>query len=721
MNNKRKRFFQRSCYAIAAVIAPIIAPLVAAIVVLGMNAALVGCDTTDLPLVSQPSATPTTAPPTPTPEPTPIGLDATLHIEASGFRLRYPQGWETIQGPNTLSLAPDTETLQATNPGEKLVVLIDWTPLSVVTDEETDQAEARLSSLFQTSSEGPRQAGYSVGNTIPITVDGKMALYADLEAEGGTGRLVVLLAPPHVVRFLGQSLPAAWDDHKDLFERIVESVSFDAPETIPTSPPPPPPTPTPANRAMQPQTITQGPPGFLLRLGSNEGERNRRFISARGLTTAPDGTVYLAESSRGVWVFAPDGTLETTFGEDELIKEAYDVAYGPGGELYVADYGRNAIARFNPDGTLAFRWGEIGEGEDQFGLQTPQRIAVGTDGSVYALDSHIDFETQSTVNSVIRFRGEDGQFLNRITLASGLSPNDLAVDSMGNVYLADAATKEVVVVNHEEKILTVFGENVLEGGITAGAIDLDRMDNIYVATWDAGILKLASDGTLVASGGSIAKTGELPEPGQFSLPNGIAVAPGGVVWVSDNNGEYSAITALRLLSDDNTPATMDNGHPAATQGMTPTTSLTSTGEITRQWAISATASSSYGDDYGPDGATGPPDVEGCTDSSNAWASAAPDTLETLELTYKTPVFASQINIYQNHQPGFVSSVEVRDERGRYTTIYTGTARLQNVCPYVQEISFSPPIFRIVGVKLTIDQRRDANWSEVDAVELIGVP
>lgn len=239
MNNKRKRFFQRSCYAIAAVIAPIIAPLVAAIVVLGMNAALVGCDTTDLPLVSQPSATPTTAPPTPTPEPTPIGLDATLHIEASGFRLRYPQGWETIQGPNTLSLAPDTETLQATNPGEKLVVLIDWTPLSVVTDEETDQAEARLSSLFQTSSEGPRQAGYSVGNTIPITVDGKMALYADLEAEGGTGRLVVLLAPPHVVRFLGQSLPAAWDDHKDLFERIVESVSFDAPETIPTSPPPP--------------------------------------------------------------------------------------------------------------------------------------------------------------------------------------------------------------------------------------------------------------------------------------------------------------------------------------------------------------------------------------------------------------------------------------------------------------------------------------------------
>jgi hypothetical protein len=38
-----------------------------------------------------------------------------------------------------------------------------------------------------------------------------------------------------------------------------------------------------------------------------------------------------------------------------------------------------------------------------------------------------------------------------------------------------------------------------------------------------------------------------------------------------------------------------------------------------------------------------------------------------------------------------------------------------------KVSFEPLIFRVVGARLTIDQRGDANWSEIDAVELIGIP
>jgi hypothetical protein len=146
----------------------------------------------------------------------------------------------------------------------------------------------------------------------------------------------------------------------------------------------------------------------------------------------------------------------------------------------------------------------------------------------------------------------------------------------------------------------------------------------------------------------------------------------------------------------------------------------STTDLLHQWAVDAQASSSYGEEYGPDGATGPPDVEGCKDDDNAWASATPNTLETLELDYETPVFATQVNVYQNHQPGFITQVEVRDEQGDYTTVYSGTAKLHNVCPYMMQVSFTPTLFRVNGVKLTIDQRKDANWSEIDAVELVGV-
>lgn len=685
---------------------------------------LAACDTSALPFgASEPPPPPAEAPTAP-PEPTPVVLDGTIQVEEAGVSLRYPQGWETRQTSEHLMLAPSAAAIESPTLGEDMVLLVDWTSLNTVTDYYTSEASIDIHALFETSSQGPQQAGYTIGQTTPITVDGRTGLYADLSMEGGAGQLVILLAPPQLIRVLGQVASSAWEEQRPVFEAIVQSMTFSAPPPTPTSPPPS--TPTPANQAIQPTVITEGPPGFLLRLGSHEGPRNGRFVSARGVATAPDGTVYLAESGRGVWVFASDGTLQTTFGEDEVLLDAHDVDRGPDGDIFVADYGRNAIVRFAPDGTVVRQWGEGGDGEGQFGLQSPQHLAVGNDGSVYALDSHTDPTTQSTVNSIIRFHGDDGSFLERIDLP-GMVPEDLALDTTGMIYLADSTAGAIVKLDPTGTVLAQFGADVLPGGITPGALDVDRVGNIYVATWDNGILKLAPDGALVASGGTMAEPGTLPAPGQFSNPNGIAVAPGGVVWVSDNAGEYSALTAMRLESEDQAPP--GEGSVVSTDGVTSTTATTGTGRgtirpsgaLSHQWASEATASSHYGEDYGPENVVGPPDVEGCQDSPNAWAPATPDTLETLEVTFETPVFASQINIHQNHQPGFVTEVELLDERGSYTTVYTGTARLQSVCPQVMKVSFEPLIFRVVGARLTIDQRGDANWSEIDAVELIGIP
>ncbi|NJN66829.1 MAG: hypothetical protein HC884_08975 [Chloroflexaceae bacterium] len=535
---------------------------------------------------------------------------------------------------------------------------------------------------------------------------------------------MILLAPPQLIRVLGQVASTAWEEQRPVFEAIVQSMTFSTPPPTPT--PPLPPTSTPVNQAIQPLVVTEGPPGFLLRLGSHEGSRNGRFVSARGLAAALDGTVYLAESGRGIWVFASDGTLRSTFGENEVLLDAHDVDLGPDGDIFVADYGRNAMVRFAPDGAVVRQWGERGDGEGQFGVQSPQHIAVGSDGSVYALDSHTDPATRSTVNSLLRFNGEDGSFVERIALP-GMVPEDLALDPTGMIYLADSTGGAVVKLDPSGTILAQFGENLFPGGITPGALDVDRVGNIYVATWDHGILKLAPDGSLVASGGTIAESGTLPAPGELSHPNGIAVAPGGVVWVSDNDGEYSAITAMRLEGSDQAAPGAGDTSVVSTGGVTSTPSTTGTGTIrpsgalSHQWASKATASSHYGEDYGPEKVVGPPDVEGCQDSPKAWAPATPNTLETLEVTFDTPVFASQINIHQNHQPGFVTEVEMLDERGSYTMVYTGTARLQSVCPQVLQVRFEPLIFRVVGARLTIDQRSDANWSEIDAVELIGIP
>lgn len=665
---------------------------------------LTACAAPSLPFGMGSNPTPT-ARPTPKLTATPIELNATVRLEQSGVSLRYPASWYTRELSNTITIAATSEALDAAGPGDDLVVLIESTPLNTLVTHYGIEEVSTSAGLFRVSSLSLQQAGYSIGVTETITVDNTPGLAADLEAAGGAGELIVLPLPERVVRVVGGAAPNAWKEQRKVFDQIVESMQFFTP--------PEPPTPTPPDQSIQPLRTTNGPPDFVLRLGSNQGPLEGRFVSARGLDVAPDGTLYVAESSQGMWVFGPDGTLIRTFGKNELL-DAYDVARGLDGNLFVADYGRNAIARFTPEGTLVQRWGETGNEPYQFGLLSPQRLAIGPDGSIYALDSRVGADSTSAVSSIVRFN-PDGSFIERIALPPGSAPNDLAVDQSGNIYLAETFSKAVTKVDGQGQPLMRLGEEVDPQGITAGAVDLDDRGNIYVATWSQGILRFAPDGALLARAGEIATTGTIPTPGQFSLPNGIAVAPNDVVWVSDNDGEYSAVTALRIPTDTEGPAAAEI--TTTTEG-NESTPIPESG-LLRQWANRAKASSAY-EGYEAEGATGPPDVTECRDSTDAWASETPDGLDTLEVKFEKPVFASQVNIYQNHQPGFITQVDLLDEEKKYTTVYTGTAALQPTCPYVLEVKFTPTRFRIVGVKLTVDQRGGANWNEIDAVELVGI-
>lgn len=655
------------------------------------------------PFAAPPPPPEPTVTPSPIPTPTPVALNATLRLEEGGFRFQYPNFWQTREVSRTVTMAATTEALDATSPGENLVVLIDSVPLDLLAAQHSDEAVSDTEGIFRISSEGPLQAGYALSETETIMLDGQQGLAANLHAAGGEGRLVVLRKPPNAIRVLGQAAPGAWQEQQGIFEDIVNSIEFFTPEPVAT--------PTPERDIRQPLIITEGPAGFVMRLGSTDGPLEGRFVSTRGLSAAPDGTLYVSESSQGIWVFESDGTLISTFGGDDLL-DAYDVALGKNGDIFVADYGRNDIARFDPDGNLVQRWGQTGDQPEQFGLLSPQRIAIGPDGSIYALDSRVD--TGNAASSVIRFSAEDGSFIERITLPAGSAPNDLAVDSFGNIYLAETFSGGVTKVDAQGQLLDSLGDDFDGQGITAGAIDIDIRGNIYVATWSNGILKFSPDGALLAAAGSIADSGTTPQPGQFSLPNGIAAAPGEIVWVSDNAGEYSAVTALRLFTNAEAQATAD---AQATAEATPIPQTV----LSREWASEAIASSQYNEDYGADGATGPPDVDVCRSSTDAWAPISPGTLETMELEFDQPLFATNVNVYQSHQPGTISMVEVLDEQGDYTMVYSGTATLQqDTCPDILQVSFGPTLLRIVGVRLTIDQRNDNAWTEIDAVELVGL-
>jgi len=631
------------------------------------------------------------------PTPTAVVLSEEMTLPEIGIRLRLPAGWQSRLDGNIVRVAPDEATLTA-NVIDAPIIIIDTAPLAPLI-AQYGAAAANPETVFELASSVIQPAGYTIMPTQPIQIGTARGLSAGLSGPASAGQLLVLVDETRVVRILAQAASARWETEQPVIADILAAL-----ELLPA----PTPTPAPLDLATQPQIVRSGPPGFVLRLGGRSGAANSRFLAARGLAAAPDGTLYLAESGRGVWVFAPDGTLRATFGADALL-DAYDVALGPDGDVYVADYGRNAIVRFRADGVFINRWGGHGDAPDQFGLSAPQRIAIGPDGSIYAIDTRPGVDGMAA-SSIVRFRA-DGQFIERIALPTDLAPSDLVVDRSGAIYLAESFSGAIVKLAPDGSVLARLGDPANPSQFAGPVLDLDRAGYLYLATYAGAILKLAPDGAIVARGGALATPGSIPNPGEISLPNGIVAAPGGVVWVSDNSGEYSAVSAFRLQ--------VDTAAMATALALTPEP-IAPAGEIKQQWAVSAAASSFYAPDYDPAGVIGPPDVPTCQDSPNAWAPATPGSRETLTVDFAEPLFATGLIIHQNYQPGYIVQVELIDEQGTVRVVYRAEPAPATECPFVQTITVEQTLTRIVSARITLDQR-DGSWSEIDAVALIGVP
>jgi hypothetical protein len=162
--------------------------------------------------------------------------------------------------------------------------------------------------------------------------------------------------------------------------------------------------------------------------------------------------------------------------------------------------------------------------------------------------------------------------------------------------------------------------------------------------------------------------------------------------------------------------------PEPTNPPEPTTPPRPLGGSTRQWAVSATASSQYGDEgWAAKQATGAPDTPECGDSTTAWATENNDSVDWIELDYDTPVLPIEVNIVQTYSPNQVVKVELRDLQGEYHTVYTGAPQDESAdCPFVLHIPVEGADKQVDGVRITVDQSVLQDWCEIDAVELVGV-
>jgi len=148
----------------------------------------------------------------------------------------------------------------------------------------------------------------------------------------------------------------------------------------------------------------------------------------------------------------------------------------------------------------------------------------------------------------------------------------------------------------------------------------------------------------------------------------------------------------------------------------------------RQWAKSATASSTFADapeaempkksrGWGPEQATGPRDTMEAGDFPTAWASLDPDGgMEWLLLEYENPIDIAEVRIHETFNPGAISKVVALDGK-KESVLWEGQAP-PSIAPVEMVVKPANPVTS-KSLKIHIDSNRVPGWNEIDAVELVG--
>jgi hypothetical protein len=263
-----------------------------------------------------------------------------------------------------------------------------------------------------------------------------------------------------------------------------------------------------------------------------------RLITAAGALSTVAGN--------GTQGFAGDGGLASLAELDSPSGVALDAA----GNLYIADSHNQRVRRVDAVlGTIATvagngSAGAAGDGGLATGasLRLPAAVAVDSAGDLLIADSgnqrirRVDAVTGiiTTVagNSTQGLSGDGGL----ATAAQIDSPAGLAFDAVGNLYVADSHNRRVRRIDRASRIVTTVAASTLT---LPRGVAVDAQGNLYVADVAAQTIRRveAASGATTAVAGlgtqGFAGDGQAAVAAEIDSPRGVALSPAGLVTLAD--------------------------------------------------------------------------------------------------------------------------------------------------------------------------------------------
>lgn len=299
------------------------------------------------------------------------------------------------------------------------------------------------------------------------------------------------------------------------------------------------------------------------------------------------GNIFVADSlNNTIRKITPAGFVSTVAGStgfsgtndgqgiDARFNAPKGIAVDTNGNLFVADTGNHTVRKITPDGTVTTYAGAPGvSGAANGGASTarfnsPFGVMVDKSNTVYVADTLNNtirvITTTGVVSTLAGKAGVAGALDKTGTAATFTSPVSLAMDSSGNIYVADTGNFCIRKIASGAVVSTLAGSAGLSGSAngtnttarfnTPYAVTVDGNDNIYVGDTGNSILrKISLAGVVTTPAGLAGSTGisdGIGDQSRFNLLTGVACATGTDIIIADigNSSVRKAIGGTNIMT-----------------------------------------------------------------------------------------------------------------------------------------------------------------------------